>query len=323
MKVLVTGGAGFIGSHIAERLLKMGNDVTIVDNFNDYYSPDEKLNNVTDLLTKYNGKVSILSIDILSDDFSKLCSIDFDVVVHLAAQAGVRTNYNDYYYFVQNFIGTNRVAELVAKMNSRGHECRLFYASSSSVYGNCNEEKFSEGITGLKPISMYGKTKLACESLVSSYVDMLKFTAVGFRFFTVYGSRMRPDLAIRKFADCIYKGKIINIYGDGHNVRDYTHVSDIVDGVVSAIYTIKDKKHHIYNLGGGNPVSINEMIAELSKNLKGTPIIDHVPMHPNDVEKTVCDYSLAKYELGYEPKISFSEGIAKFCKWYKGYKDED
>ena len=321
MKVLVTGGAGFIGSHIAERLLKMGNDVTIVDNFNDYYSPEEKLKNVTDLLTKYRG-LSVLSIDILSEDFSKLWRLDFDVVVHLAAQAGVRTKYDDEYYFNQNFVGTNRVAELVAKINSRGHECRLFYASSSSVYGNCKADKFSEGIEGLQPISMYGKTKLACERLIASYVDMLKFTAVGFRFFTVYGSRMRPDLAIRKFAEAIDKTRRINIYGDGHNVRDYTHVSDIVDGVVSAIYTIKDKKHHIYNLGGGNPVSINGMLTELRKNLKGTPIICHVPMHPNDVDKTVCDYSLAKKELGYEPKMSFSDGIAKFCKWYREYKDE-
>lgn len=307
MKILITGGAGFIGSNLADKLMARGDDVIIIDNFNDYYNPDIKRANIA------NKPYKIYENDIC--DASALDRIftenKIDVVVHLAARAGVRPSLeNPIEYGQTNLIGTMQILEAM-----RRHRCnKLLFASSSSVYGNCTADKFSEDIPRTNPISPYGATKLMCEEIAWTYAYLYNMQIIGFRFFTVYGPRMRPDLAIHKFARMIINGDKITKFGNGTNVRDYTYIDDITDGIIAGL-SYNKTNFEIINLGGGNPVSLNEMIATLEKTIGKSAIIQQMPMQSGDVDKTVSDCAKAKRLLGYKPKTDFEAGIHNFIQW--------
>ncbi len=316
MNILITGGAGFIGSTLADKLIKENNKVIVIDNFNDYYSPELKEKNVFHNLT--NPNYSLYRNDICDKDaVEKIFEENkIDCVVHIAASAGVRASISNPELFVQsNIAGTINILEAMRKNNVK----KMFFASSSSVYGNCKAEKFSEDLKVTEPISPYAATKSACEQFLYTYSKLYDIQSICLRFFTVFGPRQRPDLAIRKFIELIEQDKPIPVYGDGTTMRDYTYIDDIVSGIMSAIKYDKTS-YEIINLGGGSPVTLNEMIETIEKVLGKNAKIDRLPMQPGDVDKTVSDITKAKSLLGYEPKTTFEEGIRKFIEWRKDGK---
>ena len=314
MNILITGGAGFIGSTLADKLLKIeSNNVIVIDNFNDYYSPKLKEKNIKHNLDNKNYKLyrgDICDKNLLSKIFEEN---QIDVVVHIAASAGVRPSIENPLSYVKNNIeGTVNIVEVMKRKNVQ----RIVFASSSSIYGNCKEEIFSEDLKVSEPISPYAASKSACEQFLYTYSKLFDIQVVALRFFTVFGPRQRPDLAIRKFIDLIKENKPIPVYGDGTTIRDYTYVDDIVDGIISAI-NYNDTPYEIINLGGGAPVSLNQMIETIEKVLNKKATIEHLPMQPGDVSKTAADITKAKKLLNYNPKTSFKEGIIKFIEWEK------
>lgn len=312
-KILITGGAGFIGSTLADKLLNGGNKVAVIDNFNDYYSPCLKENNVKDNITNNNYTLyrgDICDKELVGKIFKET---HFDCVVHIAASAGVRASIQKPELFVQsNIAGTINILETMQKYNVK----KLVFASSSSVYGNCKADKFSEDLKVTEPISPYAATKSACEQFIYTYSKLYDINAICLRFFTVYGPRQRPDLAIRKFIELIEKDKPIPVYGDGSTIRDYTYIDDIVEGICSAIKYNKTS-YEIINIGGGSPVTLTKMIETIEKNLGKKAVIDRLPMQSGDVDKTVSDISKAQSLLDYQPNTTFEEGIKKFIEWRK------
>lgn len=311
MKVLITGGAGFIGSSLADELLANGSDVVVVDNFNDYYDVELKERNVRKNLT--NPHYSLYRCDI--EDMASLTTIfkenQFDVVVHLAARAGVRPSLeNPVGYVKSNILGTVNILECMREADVK----KLVIASSSSVYGNCKEEVFTEDLKVTEPISPYAATKSACEQICYTWHHLYDISVVALRFFTVYGPRQRPDLAINKFARLIREGKPIPMFGDGSTKRDYTFIDDIVAGIIASI-NYDRSGFEIINLGGGEPITLKQMIATIEKVLNKQAVIQQLPMQPGDVDKTVCDWSKAHRLLNYSPSTTFEEGIRKFVKW--------
>jgi len=311
MKILVTGGAGFIGSHLADALLADGNEVVVFDNFNDYYDPAIKEANVAPHLN--DAKYRLVRGD-LEDAAAVKALFDgcaFDCVVHLAARAGVRPSLeNPSAYVRTNVLGTTNVLD---QMQAHGVK-KLVFASSSSVYGNCPEEMFSEDLKVTEPISPYAATKSACEQICYTYCHLYGIRTVCLRFFTVYGPRQRPDLAIRKFVEKIERGEPIEMYGDGTTKRDYTFIADIVRGIRAAI-AYDATPYEIVNLGGGEPITLARMIATIEKVLEKKAEIVRRPMQPGDVTKTVCDWSKAKRLFGYVPSTRFEDGIRAFVGW--------
>ena len=311
MNILITGGAGFIGSTLADRLIKEGNKIIVIDNFNDYYDVSLKEKNVSVNLN--NPEYKLYRGDICDENLVNKIFEENEIncVVHIAARAGVRPSLeNPLEYIRTNIYGTTNILEQMKLHNVK----KLVFASSSSVYGNCTAEKFSEDLKVTEPISPYAATKSACEQIIYTYSKLYEIQSVCLRFFTVYGPKQRPDLAIRKFTELIEQGKPIPVYGDGSTKRDYTFIEDIIDGICSAIKY--DKTHYeIINLGGGSPVTLNEMISTIEEVLGKKAIIDRLPMQPGDVNKTVSDITKAKNLLGYSPKTSFKEGIRKFVEW--------
>lgn len=311
MNILITGGAGFIGSTLTNRLLKEENKIIVLDNLNDYYDVKLKLDNFNENLNNANYKICIGDIcdEKLTDKIFKENKID--VVVHIAARAGVRPSLEDPLEYVRsNIYGTVNILEKMKKYNVK----KLIFASSSSVYGNCTAEKFSEDLKVTEPISPYAATKSSCEQFIYTYSKLYGIQAVCLRFFTVYGPKQRPDLAIRKFVELIEKNKPIEMYGDGSTMRDYTYIDDIVDGICSAIEYNKTP-FEIINLGGGSPVTLKEMISTIEETLDKKAEIKQLPMQMGDVNKTVSDITKAKKLLNYNPKTTFREGIKKFIKW--------
>ena len=309
MNILITGGAGFIGSNLADKLYTRGDSIIIIDDFNDYYAPNTKRENIAGKPYKVYEN-DICDTNALERIFTEN---KIDAVIHLAARAGVRPSLNQpVLYATTNVVGTVNILETMHKYNCN----KLLFASSSSVYGNCSADKFSEEIQKTNPISPYGATKLMCEEIAWTYSYLYNMNIIGYRFFTVYGPRMRPDLAIHKFARMIQNGEIINKFGDGSNVRDYTYVDDITDGIIAGL-DYNDTKFEIFNLGGGNPVSLNEMISTLEQTIGKKAIINQMPMQPGDVDKTVSDCSKANRLLGYAPKTDFKTGINNFIQWMK------
>lgn len=311
MKILITGGAGFIGSTLADTLLASGHDVVVVDNFNDYYDVQIKHDNVAENLA--NPKYKLYKRDIA--DKASLMTVfaenKIDAVVHLAGRGGVRPSIeNPEAYVESNILGTIHVLELMKDYKIR----KLVFASSSSVYGNCAEEIFSEDLKVTEPISQYAATKSAGEQFCYTYHKLYGINILCMRFFTVYGPRQRPDLAINKFAHLISVGKPIPVYGDGTTKRDYTYIDDIVSGICAAIDYDKSG-YEIINLGGGEPVSLNRMIEVIENRLGKKAVINRLPMQMGDVNKTVCDYSKAQRLLGYSPSTTFAQGIDKFISW--------
>lgn len=313
-KILVTGGAGFIGSHLVESLLGEGGwHVTVVDDLNDFYSPEIKRANL--LQAKEDPAFEFAEIDIRAAD--KLREIfdrgEFDCVVHLAARAGVRPSLREPKLYAEtNINGTLNLLEL-----ARDFEVKQFvFGSSSSVYGiNC-KVPFSEDDRIHQPISPYAATKAAGELLCHTYSHLYDIRTVCLRFFTVYGARQRPDLAIHKFTKLITEDKAIQVFGDGTTRRDYTYIDDVIQGVRAAI-DYDGSIHEVFNLGESETTELNRLVELLEENLGRKAEIDRQPMQPGDVPITFADISKARKLLGYDPKTKIDEGIPKFVEWFQ------
>lgn len=316
---LVTGGAGFIGSSLTERLLNEGNRVIGVDNFCDFYDPKIKENNVKEMLE--NPNFTLCKVDIRSkEEIAKIFKENkIDVVVHLAAMAGVRPSIeNPVLYQEVNSMGTQNILEAMKENNISN----LVMASSSSVYGNCKTVPFKEDMIVDYAISPYAATKKANEVMTHVYHKLFDLNVIMLRFFTVYGPKQRPDLAINKFTRLMLEGSEIPMFGDGTTSRDYTYIDDIVDGIIRSCDYVESHKdvYEILNLGNSSPISLKEMIEEIGKATGVQPKIKRLPMQPGDVERTYADISKAGSLLGYEPKVTFQQGIKNFVEWYKKNK---
>lgn len=320
-KVLVTGGAGFIGSHVAEYLLARGDDVVIIDEVNDYYDTSIKETNLSLLRKKYTpDRVSIYRGDICDEE---LMTEIFEKekpewVCHLAARAGVRPSIQDpFVYIHSNIKGTTMLMELSHRYGVKN----FVFASSSSVYGGSKSTFFSEEEVVDNPVSPYAATKKACELLAYTYHHLYNLNVSGLRFFTVYGDRGRPDMAPFKFIDRVSRGLEIQQFGDGSSSRDYTYISDIVDGVVRSID--RPYPYEIFNLGKGNGTSLKEFIGLVQKHTGKKATINVLPNQPGDVPYTCADVRKASKLLGYHAKVSFEEGIRRTVKWYKSANEKD
>jgi UDP-glucuronate 4-epimerase len=310
MRILVTGGAGFIGSHTVDRLLAEGADVTVLDEFNDYYDPNIKRANVA----AFKGNVRVVEGDIRNRDVVNTTFREgkFDTVIHLAARAGVRPSIEDpELYLNTNIYGTHHLLEAAKQTNVP----RFLFASSSSVYGINEKVPFSETDRIEQTISPYAMTKMCGEQMCSNYTNLYDIRTVCLRFFTVYGPRQRPDLAISKFTRLINEGKPVPRYGDGSTARDYTFCHDIVDGIIASMKYEGDK-FDIFNLGGSQTTTLSELITAVETALGKPAIIDHLPMQPGDVPRTFADVSKAKRLLGYSPHTPIQVGIPQFVAWY-------
>mmetsp|Transcript_43229 Transcript_43229/g.97699 ORF Transcript_43229/g.97699 Transcript_43229/m.97699 type:complete len:423 (-) Transcript_43229:362-1630(-) len=320
--VLVTGGAGFIGSHVAEVLLARGDQVCLVDEVNDYYDVRLKRANL-DLLTDKWGpdRLRVYEGDLCDEPFiaGVFAREQPRHVVHLAARAGVRPSIQDPFIYIQsNVTATTRLLELA---RTHGNESFVF-ASSSSVYGGSKESVFRETDVVDYPVSPYAATKKACELMAYTYHHLYGMNIAGLRFFTVYGPRGRPDMAPFKFVDRVSRGLEIQQFGDGSSSRDYTYIDDIVDGVVRSLD--RPQGYQIYNLGNGNPVGLRDFISIVEKATGRKAQIKVLPDQPGDVPRTAADISKARRLLGYEPKMAFEEGIGKLVEWYnKSYTKLD
>ncbi len=311
MRILLTGGAGFIGSHLAERLGRRGDSVVIVDDFNDYYSVRLKRSNAETALAA--GDVEIAEGDIRDGSFLKgvFEGARFDCIVHLAARAGVRPSLADPHLYIDvNLHGTLNVLDCAR----REEVSRLVFASSSSVYGR-DPTPFREDACADRPVSPYGATKRAGEVLLASYHHLYGLRATSLRFFTVYGPRQRPDMAIHKFTRSVLKGETLTMFGDGSSARDYTYIDDIIDGLTAAVDA--DLEWDIINLGNSTPVRLVEMIDTISRAAGKEAHIQRLGDQPGDVPATCADIQKAGEVLGFKPRVSFEEGIGRFVAWYK------
>jgi UDP-glucuronate 4-epimerase len=308
---LVTGGAGFIGSHLVERLISDGRRVVVLDNFDPFYPEDVKRRNLEGVLaapgfTLVEG--DIRDPKAVEDAFTRE---PLDTVIHLAARAGVRPSIEDPGLYVSvNLDGTVTLLEACRK-----HGVPAFvFGSSSSVYGDNEKVPFAEDDPVDHPVSPYAATKRAGELLAHTYHHLFGTRVSCLRFFTVYGPRQRPDLAIHAFARKIRAGEPLPVFGDGTSGRDYTYVDDIVEGIVRA--AARTTGFHIWNLGGSQPVTLDAMIARLARGLGRDAIIDRKPPQPGDVRRTFADVTRARRELDWTPRVSFDEGIDRFLLWF-------
>ena len=312
--ILVTGGAGFIGSHLCERLLSDGVKVICFDNFDSFYDPGIKIKNVEEVKKKIPERFELITGDIrnpehLQETFKKY---PIDLVVHLAARAGVRPSIsNPLLYQDVNIRGTVALLE-----SCKAHGIKDFiFASSSSVYGENQRVPFTEADLDIQPISPYGATKRAGELLCYSYHHLYGMNVACLRFFTAYGPRQRPEMAIHKFARLIDRGEKIPIYGDGSSRRDYTYIEDIIDGILAVIRC--HKGFEIYNLGESQTTSLSELIRLMENAFGKKAKIEMLEPQPGDVSVTYADISKATRMLKYQPKVKMEEGIGRFVDWYK------
>jgi UDP-glucuronate 4-epimerase len=309
MRFLVTGGAGFIGSHLVDRLLSEGAEVTVVDDFNDFYNPSIKRENVAG----FERQVRIVEGDIRDLAMVREACEGADGVIHLAARAGVRPSIeHPRLYFSTNIDGTFNVLEAARDAGIK----KVVFASSSSVYGVNEKVPSSESDPILRTISPYAATKIAGEQFCSNFSHLDDMAIVCLRFFTVYGPRQRPDLAISKFVRLIDAGQPIDRYGDGNSGRDYTYIEDIVSGIMGAL-SYDEKPFEIFNLGGSQTVSLNELIDAVEDAMGTKATINAVPEQPGDVPLTSADVSKAAQHLGYRPKTALREGVRKYVEWYR------
>ncbi|MEI6279762.1 MAG: SDR family NAD(P)-dependent oxidoreductase [Verrucomicrobiae bacterium] len=310
MNILVTGGAGFIGSHICRRLLADGHGVSVMDDFNDYYDPAIKRANVAG----FGGAARVVEGDIRDRAMVGKLFADghFDTVIHVAARAGVRPSVLDPQLYIDtNITGTHHLLE-AARRHGVG---KFLFASSSSVYGLTKKVPFSEDLPLPQTLSPYAATKLAGEHLCGNYSHLFGLRVVCLRFFTVYGPGQRPDLAIHKFTDAIHRGKPIPQYGDGSTRRDYTYVDDIVQGVIAAL-GYEAAAFDIFNLGENQTITLADLILEIEKALGKKALIERLPEQQGDMPLTSADITKARRLLGYNPKTKIAEGIPKFVEWY-------
>ena len=313
-KVLITGGAGFIGSHLVDRLLATDvEQVTVVDDFNDFYDPAIKRANIAGHLADSRYKLVEADIRDSAALQDALANSDFDCIVHLAARAGVRPSLSQpQLYSDTNINGTLNLLELARRKNIK----QFVFGSSSSVYGINADIPFSEDDPIRQPISPYAATKGAGELLCHTYSHLYGLRCVCLRFFTVYGPRQRPDLAIHKFAKLISEGKPIPVFGDGTTRRDYTYIDDIIDGVVAAMY-YNLSEFDVFNLGESRTVELQELISLIEKELDTHAVIDRQPAQPGDVPVTFADISKSAALLHYEPKTQIEEGLRRFIEWFR------
>lgn len=312
MRALVTGGAGFIGSFLCEALLERGWQVTALDNFDTFYDPAVKRRNLARCLEQRGFR--LVEGDICrEDDVARALGGDkFDIIIHLAARAGVRPSIEKpLLYQHVNVTGTSVLLEA-----ARRHKIERFvFASSSSVYGNNRKIPFAESDAVDHPISPYAATKKACELICHTYHHLFGIAVTCLRFFTVYGPRQRPDLAIHKFCRLIEAGEAIPIFGDGSSRRDYTYIDDIIEGVLKAVDRCSG--YNLYNLGRSDPISLKDLVGELEKALGREAIVNRLEPQPGDVERTYADISQARAELDYEPTMGICEGLARFVRWLR------
>lgn len=312
-QILVTGCAGFIGSHLTERLLAEGYRVVGVDNFDPFYDRSIKERNLTNALA--HPGFLFIEADIRTTDW--LGQLDaVDAVIHIAAKAGVRPSIEQpAEYISTNITGTHN---LLNWMHAKGVQ-KLVFASSSSVYGNNEKIPFSETDAVEQPISPYAFTKRSGELLTYSYHHLYGMSVINLRFFTVFGERQRPDLAIHKFVKMMDRNEPIPMFGQGDTSRDYTYVSDTVDGIVAALRYLDEcpNVYEIINLGNHSPVTLQTLVSTLYRLMDKTPNVQHLPKQPGDVERTYADVSRAATLLGYAPKVSLEEGLSRFVNWYK------
>jgi len=316
MRVLLTGGAGFIGSHVAEALLQRGHPLSIVDNLDDFYSLDRKRTNLEEV--RRHGSFDFAELDIC--DFPRLRETIRQsppgVIIHLAARAGVRPSIEQPLLYERvNVAGTANLLEAAREFGVQ----RFIFGSSSSVYGASANAPFREDDTGLRPISPYAATKLAGELLCYTYAHLFSITAICLRFFTVYGPRQRPDLAIHKFTALIEAGKPIPVFGDGSMGRDYTYVDDIVAGVLASLDYVPPAgaPFDIFNLGNSHPITLAKLIEYLEA-ATGRPVIrEPKPPQPGDVPLTWANVDKSCQLLGYRPQVRFEEGLKNFVAWYR------
>ncbi|WP_298064830.1 GDP-mannose 4,6-dehydratase [uncultured Cetobacterium sp.] len=345
MKIIVTGAAGFIGSHLVEKLLSLGHSVIGIDNFHNFYSENIKIKNVLESLNKIEYLVEILSRDTKEEkiemlvkkvdtdnysleycDLKNIESLDkifnenkIEMVVNLAGLAGVRPSLeNPLEYEKVNVGGYLNLLECCKKYGVK----KFIQASSSSVYGNNKVVPFREVDVVDFAISPYAATKKSCEVFGHVYFNLYNIDTLQFRFFTVYGPRQRPDLAIHKFVDKILKNEGIPFFGDGETYRDYTYIDDIIDGVIKGVKYLEKHKnvYEVINLGESDAISLNKMVQTIEKCLGKEAIIERLPMQPGDVKRTYANIDKAKELLGYKPTTKFDDGIDKFVKWYLGGK---
>ena len=312
--ILITGGAGFIGSHLVDRLLSEGDwRISVVDDFNDFYSPSIKRENIREHLA--NQRYQLVEADIRnSASLEKaFAETHFDCIVHLAARAGVRPSLKEPRLYVEtNVNGTLNVLEM-----ARRHGVKQFvFGSSSSVYGVNEKVPFAEEDPIFNPISPYAATKAAGELICHTYAHLYDLRIVCLRFFTVYGARQRPDLAIHKFAKLISEGKPIPVFGDGSTRRDYTHIDDIIAGVRAAV-DYDRTNYEVINLGESRTVELRELIALIENELGTRAEIDRQPPQPGDVPQTFADISKARRLLNYHPQTQIEVGIERFIEWFK------
>ena len=315
-RILVTGAAGFIGSHLAETLLARGDAVIGIDDFNTYYDPRIKRDNITTALRNENYK--LLKGDIRDAEFVRevFNQEHPDIVVHLAARAGVRPSLQDPNLYHQvNIIGSQHILD-ACRTRPVSH---LVFASSSSVYGGITQTPFTEDMDISRPISPYAATKRMNELMGHVYSHIYGLNVTMLRFFTVYGPRQRPDMAIRKFTRMILRDEPVPMFGDGGTRRDYTYIDDIIDGVVKAIDT--PFRFEIFNLGESHTTSLRELIDLIARHAGKPARIEQLPTQPGDVEITYASVDKARRMLGYDPKTTMDEGIARFVEWYSQKKD--
>ena len=309
-RAIVTGGAGFIGSNLVEKLLHDNWQVTVIDNFDSFYDKSIKLRNIDSFA--HHPDVTFLDLDIRDlDGLKSRLTENYDVLIHLAAKAGVRPSIEDpMLYQSVNVMGTQNLLEICKSLNIK----QFVFASSSSVYGVNANVPWSESDFVLKPISPYASTKISGELLGHVYSELYGIRFIALRLFTVYGPRQRPDLAIHKFARKILENEPIPVFGDGSTRRDYTFVEDIVSGIMAAAVYNKTN-YEIINLGNNRTVSLSQMIETIEKVFEKKAIINRLPMQPGDVPETYANVTKAQDLLGYSPSLSFEEGIQRFKEW--------
>tara|TARA_B100000900_G_scaffold383803_1_gene372055 strand:+ start:2315 stop:3316 length:1002 start_codon:yes stop_codon:yes gene_type:complete len=328
-RILLTGCAGFIGYHLAKRLLSNSYIVIGIDNMNSYYDVSLKESRLSGLTEESN--FSFINQDISSESILSLIPEDIDIIINLAAQAGVRNSIdNPSDYTSSNLVGFSNILELARRKKSR-----LIYASTSSVYGANENQPFSELNIADHPIQYYAATKRANEIMAHSYSSMYQIESIGLRFFTVYGPYGRPDMALFKFTSNILKGLPIQVFNNGNHIRDFTYIDDIVDGITACISYIfsedltwdaakpspekSSAPYRIFNLGNSKPVKLLEYVKIIEELLNKKAIVEYLPLQKGDVISTESDISLAKRELGFNPKTNIKEGISNFLQWYKDY----
>jgi UDP-glucuronate 4-epimerase len=313
-RVLVTGAAGFIGSHLVEALASQGDEVVGVDNFDPFYPRGMKERNLAEIGRKKG--FSFREQDVLDVAAMRALLTPDTVLVHLAAKAGVRPSLADPAGYAQaNVTGTAAIAEAAREAGVS----RVVFGSSSSVYGDSTPVPFREDAVAVMPVSPYAATKRAGELFLAAVAPIFGFRVASLRFFTVYGPRQRPDLAIHAFTRKMVEGRTLTLFGDGTQARDYTYCDDIVAGVLAAIRWTETAPIGVetFNLGGSRPVATEAMVAEIAKALGVQPKVEWAPMQPGDVQQTAADLTKSTAVLGYQPRTPFPEGIRRFVRWFR------